>query len=292
MSSTKRPSRLLWISLVAVGLLVWGCNPGVVGDDDDDASGDDDDSAGDDDTGTDDDATGDDDTTGSGECSGGSGAVPGGQFMVVQGASAWLYVPAAPQPCAPLLMFGHGGGSAGGAQDAVWDDSFHTELPDRAEQRGFVFLVPGLEEGPSVEHPWEPDATDYMDAMIDETGAMVDIDLADVIFAGTSSGGHMAAWYGLYAPERLSHVAVLSAGLGGAGFDYPVVEPDPKLPFFVGHDPEDTIVPYSYSEDLAGSLEWHDHEYLFVDIDSAGDNNHGWTPDTTDAVLDWWLGAK
>jgi hypothetical protein len=39
------------------------------------------------------------------------------------------------------------------------------------------------------------------------------------------------------------------------------------------------------------ALEWHDHEFLFEDLDSAGENNHGWTPDTTDAVLSWWLGG-
>ena len=277
----------LVLILMAALTAALGCDGGGIGDDDDDDASGDDDSAADDD----DDATGDDDTTASGNCTGGGGSVPGGQFFVVQETSAWLYVPTAPVPCAPLLMFGHGGGSPGGALDGVWDDSFHTELPERAEQQGFVFVVPGLEEGPSIEHGWLASDTVVLDGMIDAAGALVDIDLDNVIFAGTSSGGHMAAWYGLYAPERLSHVAVLSAGLGGAGFDYPVVEPDPKLPFYVGHDPDDGIVPYSYSEDLAVALEWHDHEFLFEDLDSAGENNHGWTPDTTDAVLSWWLGG-
>ncbi len=286
MPSSRASVRWLVLILLAALVTAPGCDGGVIGDDDDDASGDDD-SATDDD----DDATGDDDTTSSADCTGGSGAVPGGQFFVVQETSAWLYVPVAPQPCAPLLMFGHGGGSPGGALDGVWDDSFHTELPDRAEQQGFVFVVPGLEEGPNIEHGWLASDTVVLDGMIDEAGTRVDIDLQNVIFAGTSSGGHMAAWYGLYAPERLSHVAVLSAGLGGAGFDYPVVEPDPKLPFYVGHDPVDGIVPYSYSEDLAVALEWHDHEFLFEDLDAAGENNHGWNPDTTDAVLAWWLGT-
>ena len=282
-----------WLTGFVLGVLMIGCPTGGTDDDvwdDDDTTGDDDsgddDSAGDDDTVDDD--TGDDDTAPA-NCSGGAGAVTGGQFIVVQGVSAWLYVPAEPVSCSSFLMFGHGGGSPGGALDGVWDDKFHTELPARSELRGFPFLVPGLEEGANIQHEWGTDATGYLDAMIDEVGTLTDIDLNDVLFAGTSSGGHMAAWYGLYAPQRLSHVAVLSAGLGGVGFYYPVPDPDPKLPFYVGHDPEDTIVPYLYSEALANELENHDHDYVFEDFEASGDNHHGWTPEVTDRVLEWWL---
>ena len=278
------PFVLLGVALGSPSCTDWGDDDVSEADDDDTTADDDDTTVDDDDSATDD----DDDTTP--QCSGGAGAASGGQFVTAMGASAWLYVPAAPEPCAPLLLFGHGGGSPGGALDAEWFDPFHTELADRSELRGFSFLVPYLEEGPNIQHEWAPAELDELDAMIDAAAALQDLDLGDVIFAGTSSGGHMSAYYGLYQPQRLSRVAVLSAGLGGAGFGYPMPEPAKKLPFFIGHDPLDEIVPYIFSEALAHELTNHEHEFLFVDVESSGGNHHGWTQETTDLVLDWWLG--
>ncbi len=283
-----------WIAVALAGawpVLLAGCptsEPFEVDDDDvadDDTADDDtgDDDTGDDDTGDDD--TGDDDDTP--DCSGGSGAATGGQFLTVAGDSTWLYVPATVMPCAPLVLFGHGGQSPGGYANGNWMDMLQTNLPAEADARGFALMVPYLEDAQSVQHTWYTTDVDAMDQMIDETAALLDVDRSAVMFVGQSAGGHMAAYYGLYNPGKLDRSAVVSAGLG-AYFDYPDSEPDPKLPFFVAHDPNDDIVPYSYSENLASELADHGHEYVFEDY-SLGGNGHGWSQELTTDILDWWL---
>jgi predicted esterase len=262
---------------------------------DDDSAGDDDATADDDDATSDDDdsgATGDDDDTGDAQdCSGGSGAAVGGEFFTADGASTWLYVPAGVLPCAPLLLLGHGGSSPGGTLpdgSGMWYDQLGTDLPARADQLGFALMVPYLEDAQQVQHQWNTAEIPQLDAMIAEAASRLDIDRNRVLFAGQSAGGHMAAYYGLYEPGNAPQIAVVSAGLGGY-FDYPTAEPDPKLPFFVAHDPDDQIVPYSYSENLAAELDAHGHEFVFQDYVMTGSNHHGWSQDVTTDLLEWWL---
>ena len=191
--------------------------------------------------------------------------------------------------CAPLAVFAHGGNSPGGTGgDGFWLGD-PLGLVQQAGPRGFVVMVPGLEEGDHIEHTWSLGAVPQLEEAIATVEENVDIDTNKILFVGTSAGGHMAAYYGLYEPGRPTHISVLSAGIGGY-FDYPDEEPDPKLPFFVGHDPKDTVVPYSYSEDLAADLEAHGHEYVFVDFVAGGDWHHGATPEVGLDLFDWWLG--
>jgi len=222
------------------------------------------------------------------DCSGGTGGEVGYSFYEVDGHSYWLYLPPAAQECAPLLLFGHGGNQNGTVRDGFWQDMMGTLLPYEAEERGFAFMIPFLEDvdGPQ-EHGWDLGLVDPMVAMIEDASARFDIDRNQVMFAGTSAGGHMACYWGLYEPRGITAVTVMSAGIGGY-FDYPETEPDPKLPFIVGHDEEDEIVPYRYSKKLAKELEAHGHEYVFHTMD-LGPGGHGWTHEASTAVLDSWL---
>ena len=214
----------------------------------------------------------------------------GGEFLTVSGVSTWLYVPEVVLPCAPLILLGHGGSSPGGTLpdgSGMWNDQLGTGLPARAADQGFALMVPYLEDAQHVQHQWSTAEIPQLDAMIDEAASLLDIDRNRVLFAGQSAGGHMAAYYGLYEPGNAPQIAVISAGLGGY-FDYPSVEPDPRLPFFVAHDPNDQIVPYSYSVNLASELDAHGHEYVFEDYELGG-NGHGWSAALTTDLLDWWL---
>ncbi|HJN73706.1 MAG TPA: hypothetical protein QGF58_07220 [Myxococcota bacterium] len=223
------------------------------------------------------------------DCSGGAGGGVGYDFFEADGQSYWLYVPLASTECAPLLLFGHGGNQAGSVRDGFWMDPMGSMLPYEAEERGYVLMVPFLEdaEGPQ-EHGWSLELVPQMEAMIADAASRYDIDLARVTFAGTSAGGHMACYWGLYEPRGITSAVVMSAGIGGY-FDYPDPEPDPKLPFVVVHDPDDEVVPYRYSEQLVEDLEEHGHEYVFHSIELGG-NGHGWSPEATTLVLDSWLG--
>jgi len=290
------------VAWLVAPVILLGCpnNEGLIGDDDDSGLGDDDvadddaadDDAADDDVGDDDvadDDAADDDA--SANCSGGSGAETGGVFLDAQGASYWLYVPDSLPACAPLILHGHGGSSPGGTDpNHMWTDQLGTNLIAEADDHGFVLIVPFLEDVQHVNHTWSTDDCSALDGMIDTAAALADIDQDKVLFAGQSAGGHMSVYYSLYhVPDQLTHAAVVAAGVGSV--PYPAQEPQRKLPFFVAHDPEDTIVPYVYSEMLVGELDAHGHDYVFEDYDlSPPDNHHGWSQALTDDLLDWWLG--
>ncbi len=274
-----------WTASWMLLLLVFGCNgQGTIPDDDDDVTADDDDSATDDD---DDDSSAADDDDAAPDCSGGSGWPAGPQFLTISGESLWVYVPSAMPPCMPLFLFGHGGNAPGGGVDGMWNDLPNTNLPALAEQDGFVLMVPFVEDVDHTTHGWSAGDVAPMEAMIEEAAARADIDRDHVLYAGTSSGGVMASYWGLYFPDSLSHVGVMSAGFGGQ-VPYPDPEPDPKLPFFLGHDPDDEMAPYSLSEEAAAELEAHGHEVRFEDTDVGG-NGHGWHPSVSEQILAWWL---
>jgi hypothetical protein len=251
-----------------------------------------------DDTGADTSDTGSNTDTDSGDtdayvpdCSAGSGLDDGQfEFFAVDGVSAWLFAPPDLPPCANLFVFLHGGNSPGGTNgDGFWND-MGTELPLQAGPNHYALLVPGLEDAPSSNHPWSYDQVDTLDGMIDQAHARLDLDRGRALVAGTSAGGVMAGYYGLYQPGKQSHMVVASAGFGGGQYDYPPEEPDPKLPFYVAHDPDDDVAPYYLSEDFVEELLSHGHDVTFEDFEGSG-GGHMWSPTLTQQVLDWWLGG-
>jgi predicted esterase len=218
-------------------------------------------------------------------CSDGSGWTEGGAIVEVGTMSAYLYVPADLPACAPLLLFAHGGSNAGSFIDGRWTDFLGTGLVEGADFRGYVLLVPGVGESKNEEHQWALSMTTDLNALVEEAWANLDLDRDQTWMIGQSAGGHMTTWQALTDPAHFSGVGIVSAGIGGY-FDYPEVEPDPKLPVFVAHDPDDAVVPYSYSEQLAADLDEHGHQYRFEDWD-LGEGGHGWTPDVGFTIIDW-----
>ena len=220
------------------------------------------------------------------DCSGGSGWPPGGSLVDVGGGSAYIWVPKSLPPCAPLVFFGHGGSAAGGYVSGEWLGYEGTDLPALADQLGFVLVVPGVEEGPSTTHSWSlsSDTIDWLTALVEAAWGGVDLDRDRVSFIGTSAGGHMAVYLGLYVVSPWTGIGSLSAGLGGY-FDYPSPPPEPRLPFFVAHDPEDTIVSYAASEYLVEALEDHDHPVVFEDWERGPDGHLGWPEGIMEAAI-------
>ena len=165
------------------------------------------------------------------DCSGGSGWPPGGSLVDVGGGSAYIWVPKSLPPCAPLVFFGHGGSAAGGYVSGEWLGYEGTDLPALADQLGFVLVVPGVEEGPSTTHSWSlsSDTIDWLTALVEAAWGGVDLDRDRVSFIGTSAGGHMAVYLGLYVVSPWTGIGSLSAGLGGY-FDYPSPPPEPRAP--------------------------------------------------------------
>ena len=223
------------------------------------------------------------------DCSGGSGWEPGHGFLVSNGGSAYFFVPESGTDCSPMVFWGHGGNNAGTANNSIWNDPLHTGLVRLADEQGFVLVVPGVEEGGDGMHEWgdEPERLNRLDAFVEEAWASADLDRNRTWFIGQSAGGHMSCYLGLYQPDPWDAVAVISAGLGGY-FDYPSVEPDPKLPFFVAHDPDDQVVPYSYSEQLVSDLGAHGHHYECQDDCEMGGNGHSWSKGLSHEIVTWF----
>ncbi len=218
------------------------------------------------------------------DCSGGSGWEPGGFTSEVDGLSVMVLVPEDLPACAPVLAFGHGGTSCGRIIQGDWNDPQGTGLEDLAATMGFVLIIPGVREGEDYDHTWSTSMAEPINAHFQQAWEMADIDRNRTWFYGQSAGGHMAVYMGLYAEGTATGIAVI--GAGDAGVSYPSQEPSVKLPFYVGHDPTDSVVPYQYSESLVADLEIHGHEYIFEDW-SLGGSGHGLTPELSAAVVEW-----
>ncbi len=95
----------------------------------------------------------------------------------------------------------------------------------------------------------------------------------------------MATWYSLRRPTIARGIATVS---GGYPQGYPDEEPDPKLPFYIAHDPRDPDVPFAEAEALAQDLEAHGHELLFEEWE-LGDDGHGWNPGLPEPMLAFLL---
>ncbi len=224
------------------------------------------------------------------DCSGGSGWEEGHAFLEQNGGPAYAFVPEGGADCAPVVFWGHGGGNAGGANGEIWTDPLRTGLVKLADEHGFVLIVPGVSAKGDGSHEWSKDFTrlNRLEGFLEQAETGADIDRTRIWFIGQSAGGHMSAYLGLYVTDPWDSVAVISAGIGGY-FDYPDPAPARKLPIFVAHDPDDQVVPYSYSEQLVSDLEANGHRYEFQDTWTMGDNGHGWAEGLSDAILDWMM---
>ena len=223
-------------------------------------------------------------TEGTSDCTGSTVWPPQQSVLTVGTASAYLHIPATLPPCAPLVVFGHGGELPGTFQEGRWSDTLGTGLAGLADVRGFVLLVPGVGEDGLDHHVWsrtEEGATEVL-SLVEAVWGGVDIDRSRTWYLGQSAGGFMGAWLGLNHPDPWSAVGVISAGLTE---DYPDPPPTHLLPFFVAHDPNDAWVPYTTGQALVEELEDHGHRVEFQDW-SLGSDGHSWVPGLSEAALD------
>jgi poly(3-hydroxybutyrate) depolymerase len=219
-------------------------------------------------------------------CSGGTGGGTGGSAHSAGSLPYYRYVPEALPPCSPLLLFGHPGSRPGEIHQGVWEDPGHTDLVALADSVGFVLVVPGANPD-NTQHDWSFDLVPEIDALTRDVRREYDIDERRIWFAGVSAGGHMAGYLGLYDPTVFTGIGVVAAGLGAGGFGYPETEPEPKLPFYVAHDPGDQVIDYEYSVALADALASHGHTYAFEDWTLGNGDGHGWNRELGAAIVGW-----
>ena len=211
------------------------------------------------------------------------GLEPGDHLVEFDGVSTYVHVPPdAEDPS--LVVFLHGISGAGIWDGTAWVPPNQTNLTDAADELDFVLAVPGVTTDVD-DHQWTTDdaGAAQIDAVLAGVESETRANTARAFVIGVSKGGGMASWYGLYHPKNARGIATVS---GGYTFDYPEQEPDPKLPFYIAHDPKDPTIPYSNAVRLAADLEAHGHAYLFEDWE-LGDDGHGWNPDLPEPMLDF-----
>jgi poly(3-hydroxybutyrate) depolymerase len=226
---------------------------------------------------------GDDDSAG-----GATGLEPGDHLVDFGGVSTYVHVPPDVEAGA-LIVFLHGISGAGTWDGSAWQAPNPTNLAQSSDELGFVLAVPGVSTTVD-DHEWHLDdaSAAEIDAVVAGVRGEVSIDAARAFVIGVSKGGAMATWYGLH------HVGAAARGIatisGGYPFGYPEVEPDPKLPFYVAHDPRDPEIPYTNAEQLAADLEAHGHVLAFEDWE-LGQDGHGWNPDLPQPMLEFLIDA-
>jgi predicted esterase len=210
---------------------------------------------------------------------------PGDYLVVFEGVSTYVHVPSDSRN-APLLVFLHGSNGAGTWDGSTWRPANPINLVKASEELAFVLAVPGVSTSVD-DHDWTFDDAGALqiDAVLAGVQAETSIDAALAFVVGVSKGGAMATWYGLNHPWHARGIATVC---GGYPFDYPDQEPDPKLPFYIAHDPMDPEVPYSSAVQLAEDLDAHGHAVLFEDWE-LGDKGHGWNPHLPEPILDFLI---
>ena len=225
------------------------------------------------------------DTGSAADCSGGTGLSAGDHFIEQDGVPVWVRVPDDLPACAPLLLWGHGGQSPGDFFED-WSDPTGTGLHQLASSAGFVFVAPGVVEGPQQSHGWSYGDDVWIEPLIDTLMAGVDLDRHRVWWVGNSAGGFLGLWLGLNAPDHFTAMGIISSGGVGSYFDYPSPEPSRKLPFYLAHDPEDQVTDYSLSVDAAALLSEAGHTVEFTDWTMTL-QGHGWADGLSEALLQW-----
>jgi poly(3-hydroxybutyrate) depolymerase len=217
-----------------------------------------------------------------------AGLEPGDHLVEFDGVSTYVHVP--PDSEDPsLVVFLHGISGAGIWDGSAWVAPNPTNLTDAADELDFVLAVPGVSTGVD-DHDWTTDdaGAAQIDAVLAGVASETSVNTARAFVLGISKGGGMATWYGLNHPTSARGIATVSGGYPGG---YPDDEPDPKLPFYIAHDPVDPQSPYSNAVELAEDLEAHGHAVLFEDWE-LGDDGHGWNPDLPEPMLDFLIDAN
>ena len=190
-----------------------------------------------------------------------------------------MYVPESysSDTVAPLFIGLHG---AGGDADN-WNGSY----PDRAEERGMVFLAPDSRSSSwdimgSMNHTFGLDV-EFLDEMLQYAFARCRIDPTRIALGGFSDGASYALSLGIGNGDLFSHLVAYSPGF--------YVVPDPVVgtpPIFVSHSPDDTVLPFTNTRDtIVPALRESGHDVTFHEF--AG--GHEVPAEVSETALDWFL---
>ena len=189
-----------------------------------------------------------------------------------------LYVPTtySPDTPAPLFVALHG---AGGDADN-W-----ASYPDRAEQRGMVFMAPD-----SRENTWDliesllggfgPDV-EFLDRALQHTFDRCAIDPNRIALGGFSDGGSYALSLGVSNGDLFTHLLGFAPGFLSSS---PPTVGKPKV--YIAHGKFDGIIPIDDSRlQTEPILRESDYDVTFEEFDGG----HEVPADISESALDWFL---
>ncbi len=157
---------------------------------------------------------------------------------------AWRAPPGLAAP-APVLVFLHGIGAAGVAQDALY-----LQLGDEAVARGWVFASPDGTVGADGRRFWNAteaccggprtgiDDVAYIDALLTDLATKAPVDRRRVAIFGYSNGGFMAE---RFACDRASRLAAFVAFEGGGELDRARCRPETSVGALFLHGTADAV---------------------------------------------------
>lgn len=195
------------------------------------------------------------------------------------GRDGLMYVPESysPDTPAPLFVGLHGAGGEG----SNW-----ASYPDRAEERGMVFLAPDsrsytwdLMTGP--DYYFGPDV-EFLDAMLQHTFDRCRIDPTRIALGGFSDGASYLISLGLCNGDLFSHLVAYSPGY------YVIVDPWVGTPeIYVSHGQQDDVLSFEHTRDtIVPTLRESGYDVTFHEFEGG----HEVPSEVSEAALDWFLG--
>lgn len=194
---------------------------------------------------------------------------PGGVYTILVPKS---YDPWRPTP---MVLGLHGGGAGGKDRNNVVGsgssamDFFHSE----AERLGWIVVCPT-----ALRAPWADEANDpFLLAVLEEVGALYNIDRNRIYLAGHSMGG-FGTWH--YGPKYAHLWAAISPNAGGGRPLLPRLA-DTLTGVYCYHGADDAVVGVGSDRALAEQMRDKEMDFVYCEIPDSG---HGW-PDEVRAEM-------
>jgi poly(3-hydroxybutyrate) depolymerase len=139
----------------------------------------------------------------------------------------------------------------------------------------------------------------FVNALVDYLGQNYNIDLSRLYLSGHSGGSFFVQGYGLANAERYAAAAEFSGGCIKASdqygnscsvYDSISKAAKRKLPLFAIHNPNDQVVPVSYSAELLKILKANGHPTNAIDKYNGGSSGHSIDPSVVPDVWTWISG--
>ncbi|MBI4570211.1 MAG: prolyl oligopeptidase family serine peptidase [Planctomycetes bacterium] len=131
---------------------------------------------------------------------------------------------------------------------------------------------------------WDQEDIPMLDAVAAEVMRDFPVDAARVFLTGFSSGGRLAMIYGPRRADLFAGVIAMSSPWGESGAAEIAAEKGSRLPFFVTHGVEDSVVPFRQSAPAVAALKAAGHEVTFLKVAGLG---HTIPRDRLDQVFQW-----